>query len=163
MYFSIVKLLSLSYKYQNTYESNETRRIRTRIRHRIRNKLFGIQNTGTEAPVPGAALSGTDRIQLNLLLGKHFRFKQFVLFQRSFYSRFINFLLPYLSVRVKSVPYRPTCLYGWNLYRTALHVCTGVQVHKAEEQRKLEQDARTLYIRFIKTFPTSHDEIKVRS
>jgi hypothetical protein len=37
-----------------------------------------------------------------------------------------------------------------------------VQVLKAEEQRKLEQDVRTLYVRFIKTFPTSHEEIKVR-
>jgi hypothetical protein len=35
-------------------------------------------------------------------------------------------------------------------------------VHQAEEQRKVEQDARTLYIRFNKTYPSSHDEIKVR-
>jgi len=40
--------------------------------------------------------------------------------------------------------------------------CGCAQVHQAEEQRKVEQDARTLYIRFNKTYPSSHDEIKVR-
>ncbi len=40
--------------------------------------------------------------------------------------------------------------------------CGCAQVHQAEEQRKVEQDARTLYIRFNKIYPSSHDEIKVR-
>ena len=100
-----------------------------------------------------------------------------------------TYLLPYMSVRQPLCLFSallvctgalvpiccPTCLYGSPYthllpymsvrqphYKfAALHVCTGVQVHKAEELRKVEQDARTLYVRFIKTFPSSHEEIKV--
>jgi hypothetical protein len=67
--------------------------------------------------------------------------------------------LAYLSVEVGSG--LPVCRTG-SAYLSVELECGCAQVHQAEEQRKVEQDARTLYIRFNKTYPSSHDEIKVR-